>query len=185
MNKMMHSQSLQSLFSVVEASQVAVLEHPLLDDVFFDVKGGQHFVVVPIADVDKLSMNAITNAICYAKLLRGKIAAVHILLNPSDRDRMEYLWKMQNIDTPLYILESPSASPLGPLMAYVDEIRRCHNESVVTIVLPVLIGLKWWQRILHNQTAGLIEKAFQSKAGVVAINAPFSLADAKNEKKRL
>lgn len=174
MNKMMHSQSLQSSFSADGASQVAVLEHPLLDDVAFDVKGGQHFVVIPIANVDKLSMNAVR----YAKVLNGEIVAVHILLKPSDRAGLECRWKMQNMDIPLIFLESPYGSLIGPLMAYVDGIRRCHKECAVAIVLPVLTGLKWRQRILHNQTAGLIEKAFQSKEEVVTIRVPFSLTDA-------
>ncbi len=173
MNKMMHSQSLQSSFSADGASQVAVLEHPLLDDVVIDVKGAQHFVVIPIADVDKLSMNAVR----YAKVLDGKIVAVHILLNPSDRDTMEYRWEMQHIDIPLIILQSPDGSFIGPLTTFVEGLRSSHKESIVTIVLPVLIGLKWWQRILHNQTAGLIEKAFQSKEGVVTIRVPFSLTN--------
>jgi hypothetical protein len=173
MNKMMHSQSLQSSSSADGASQVAVLEHPLLDDVVPEVKGGQHFVVIPIGGVDKLSMKAVR----YAKVLDGKIVAVHILLNPSDRATMEYRWEMQNIDIPLIILRSPNGSLIGPLTTFVDGLRSSHKESIVTIVLPVLIGLKWWQRILHNQTAGLIEKAFQSKEGVVITRVPYSLRD--------
>lgn len=173
MNKIIYSQSLNSPFNADGASQVALLERPLLDDVAFDVKGGQHLVVIPIADVDKLAMNAIR----YAKVLSGKIVAVHILLNPSDRNRMEYRWEMQNVDIPLIIRESPSGSLIGPLTKFVDDIRSGQEESIVTIILPVLIGLKWWQRILHNQTAGLIEKAFQSKEGVVTVHVMFPLLD--------
>jgi hypothetical protein len=171
---LIHSQSLQSIFSVVGASRAAVSEQPLLDEMAFDVKGGCHFVVIPVEDVDKMSMNAIR----YAKLLSGEIAAVHILINPFDRDGIEYRWKMQNIDIPLFVLESPSGSLIGPLMEYVDGIRRCHRESVVTIVLPVLITMKWWHRFLHNQSARLIERAFQEEAGVVTVRVPFFLADA-------
>jgi hypothetical protein len=133
-----------------------------------------HFVVIPVEDVDKMSINAIR----YAKILSGEIAAVHILLNPSDGDGIEYRWKLQNMDIPLMILESPDSSLLRPLKAYVDGIRSSHKESIVTIVLPVLIGLKWWHRFLHNQSARLIERAFQEEAGVVTVRVPFFLADA-------
>ena len=173
MNKLNHSQLLQSLIGANGASQVAVLENPLLDETALDAKG-DHFVVVPVAEVNKVSMNAIR----YAKVLNGEIVAVHILLKPSERVGLECRWKMQNMDIPLIILESPYGSLIGPLMSYVDGIRRCHKECVITIVLPVLIGLKRRHRFLHNQTAGLIEKAFQSKEGVVTIRVPFSLTDA-------
>jgi hypothetical protein len=172
-NKLIHSQSSQSLFSVAGESQAGVSEHPLLDEMALDGKGGYHFVVIPVADVDKLSMNAIR----YAKLLSGEIVAVHIVLNPSNRDKMEYRWKMQNIDIPLFIFESPNGSLIGPLTAYVDGIRRRHKENIVTIVLPVLVGLEWWHRFLHNQTARLIERAFRRETGVVTLRVPFSLVD--------
>lgn len=139
---------------------------------------GNHFVVIPVAEVNMPVMNAIS----YAKVLNGEIVAVHILLKPSDRAGLECRWKMQNIDIPLVILESPYGSLIGPLMAYVDEIHRCNKESVVTIVLPVLIGLKRRHRFLHNQTARLIERAFQSKAGVVTVRVPFSLTDASSKR---
>jgi hypothetical protein len=156
---------------------VIFLDHPEAvsgGDPDFSSRRGNHFVVIPVEDVDKMSMNAIR----YAKILSGETVAVHILINPADRDEIEYRWKLQNIDIPLVILESPDGSLIRPLTAFVDGIRRSHKESVVTIVLPVLVGLKWWQRILHNQTAGLIEKAFQSKEGVMTIRVPFFLADA-------
>ena len=176
-SKLIQLQSLHSLFRVAGASQTAVLEHPLLDEMAIGAKGENRFVVIPVADVDKLSMNAIS----YAKLLGGEIVAVHILLNSSDRDKMEYRWKLQNIDIPLFILESPHNSLIGPLMAYVDRVRCLHNESTVTIVLPVLITLKWWHRYLHNQTVRLIERAFQREAGVTTVRVPFFLEERKNE----
>jgi hypothetical protein len=168
------SQSAPCNIKVPDTAGVSSVKGLPFDDTAFDAEDEYHFVVIPVADVDKLSMNAIG----YAKLLSGEIVAVHILLNPSDKDEIACRWKMQNINIPLFILESPNGSLIGPLMTYVDGIRRWHKESVVTIVLPVLVGLKWWQRILHNQTARLIEKAFQSKAGVVTVRIPFSLTDA-------
>ena len=79
MNEMIRSQSLQLLCSADGASQAAVLENPLPDEATLDAKG-DHFVVVPVAEVNKVSMNAIR----YAKVLNGEIVAVHILLKPSD-----------------------------------------------------------------------------------------------------
>ena len=136
-----------------------------------DTKNGDHFVVIPVANVDKVSMNAIR----YSKLFRGAIVAVHVLLNPSCRQEMESQWKLQNIDIPLLILESSNGSIIEPLTTYVDGIRSGHKDSVVTILLPVLITLKWWHRYLHGQTARLIESYFQREAGVLTVRVPFFL----------
>jgi len=143
----------------------------LFNNMIIGPKNGNHFLVVPVAGVDK----AVINAVRYAKLIAGNIVAVHILLDPSDKDRIESEWRMQSIDVPLIILESPNASIIEPLKEYVDRIRLRNNGSVVTVVLPVIATSKWWQRFLFNHTARLIETAFESKAGVATIRVPFSL----------
>ncbi len=153
------------------------MEEVSVDNPDFFSKRGNHFIVIPVEDVDKMSMNAIR----YANILGGEIVAIHILLNPSDEDEIEYRWKLQNVGIPLMILESPVGSIIRPLTAFVEGIRSRRKKSVVTIVLPVLIGLKWWQGFLHNQTAHLIERAFQEKAGVVTIRVPFFLTDASSK----
>ena len=148
-----------------------------VDDLDFSEKRGKHFVVIPVAEVNMPTMNALQ----YAKILSGEIVAIHVLLNPSDRDSIEYQWKLQDMGIPLMVLGSPEGSLIRPLAEFVGGIRNRNNDSVVTIVLPVLTGLKWWQRFLHNQTAGLIEKAFQGEAGVVTVRVPFSLTDASSK----
>jgi hypothetical protein len=168
------SQSPPCHCDVPDTAGVSDVKDLPFDDMAFDARDGCHFVVIPVEDVDKMSMNAIR----YARILSGEIVGIHILLNPSDRDGIEYRWKLQNADIPLMILESPEGSIIRPLAAFVDGMRSSHKESVVTIVLPVLTGLKWWHRFLHNQTARLIERAFQGEAGVVTVRVPFFLADA-------
>lgn len=163
---------LNSFFSAPGAYQLAAAGHVLFDNtILFNPKDRNRFLVVPVAGVDK----AVINALQYAKLIAGNIVAVHILLDPPDKDRIESQWKMQSIDVPLIILESPNASIIEPLREYVDSIRLLNKESVVTIVLPVIATSKWWLRFLFNGTARLIERAFEGKAGVATIRVPFSL----------
>lgn len=173
---MMHSQSLYRDFDVPGASQIAVAGHVPFDDVKLGPVNGNRFVVIPVAGVDR----TVTNAIRYAKKLIGDVSAVHILLAPSDKDRIENQWKKQGIDIPLMILESPNSSILGPLTEYVAGLHLRHKGSVVTVVLPVLATSKWWQRFLFNQTAKLIERALEGKKGVVTIRVPFSLTSDSN-----
>jgi len=170
---MINSQSLYSFFDVPGTSQLAVAGQVMFDKIKLAPKDGNRFVVVPVSGVDK----GVINAIQYAKGLLGNISAVHILLNPSDKNIIEAQWKMQDIDIPLIVLESPNISILEPLTEYVDGIRLRNERSVVIVVLPVIATSKWWHRFLFNQTARLIEKAFEGKEGVATIRVPFSLID--------
>ena len=164
---------LNSFSSIPDAYQSAATGHVLFDNMLFDPKNGNRFLVVPVSGVDK----AVINAVQYAKLIAGNIVAIHILLNPPDKDRIASEWKMQSIDVPLIILESPYASIIEPLREYVDSIRLRNKGSVVTIVLPVIATSKWWYRFLFNRTARLIEKAFEERAGVATIRVPFALTN--------
>lgn len=155
------------------APQLAVAGPVRPDNIKFDPGSGNNIIVVPVGEVDK----AVMNAIRYTKLLSGNIFAVHVLLNPSDRERIESLWKKKEPDIPLIVLESPDVSIIGPLREYVNGIRTTNEGSIVTIVLPVLATSKWWHRFLFNQTARLIEKAFEGTTGVVTLRVPFSLAN--------
>ena len=66
--KLLNTKTLQTLFSVVDSSQATVLENPLLEEMALDAKG-DHFVVIPVAELNKVSINAIR----YAKVLNGEI----------------------------------------------------------------------------------------------------------------
>ena len=168
MIKIIYVHYLQSRFSVVGASQATVSERLTDAEAARVPDSGRHFVLVPVADVDKLSLNALR----YAKTLGGEAVAVHILLDSLDRDKLECRWNILDIDTPLAIIESPDGSLIGPLRSYMDELRRSREESVITILLPVLVTLKWWHRLLHNQTAWRLKTALLAHPGIVVTDIP-------------
>ncbi len=153
------------------STKVSNMKHTSVEDLSHDPNRGNHFVVIPVEEVNKPAMNALQ----YARLLGGQATAVHVLIDSSDRDGFEYRWKLYTTDIPLFILGSPNGSVLEPLREFVDELLKRNKRSIVTILLPVITGLKWWQRFLHNQTELLIERTFQSKDGVVTVRVPFSL----------
>ncbi len=167
----MNINKLRTSMNAHVASPLAIMKYDSVVGPVCAPGWGTHFVAIPCSEVNRPVMNALT----YARLLGGQTVAVHVLLDSSRRDDIEGQWKMNNIDIPLMILESSNDSVLEPITKFVDDVLHRHKKSVVTVLLPVLAGLKWWQRFLHNQTARLIEKAFQGKADVVTIRVPFFL----------
>ena len=77
---------------------------------------------------------------------------------------------------PLIVLTSPYRSLLGPLLHYVDHILEQGGDSqIVTIVLPEFIPARWWQHLLHNQTALLIKGAMLFRKKVIVTDVPYHL----------
>jgi hypothetical protein len=77
---------------------------------------------------------------------------------------------------PLIVLTSPYRSLLGPLLEYIDQLREKGGENhMVTIVLPEFIPARWWQQLLHNQTALLIKGAMLFRRNVTVTDVPYHL----------
>jgi hypothetical protein len=76
---------------------------------------------------------------------------------------------------PLVVLRSPYRSVTGPLQGYLDLLQRQSPGQMITIVLPEFVPARWWQHLLHNQTALLIKAALLFHKGVVVTNVPYHL----------
>ena len=59
---------------------------------------------------------------------------------------------------------------------YVDHIlEQGGDNQIVTIVLPEFIPARWWQHLLHNQTALLIKGAMLFRKKVIVTDVPYHL----------
>jgi hypothetical protein len=67
---------------------------------------------------------------------------------------------------------------LTPLLEYIDHLQEEQGEirRVVTVVLPEFIPHRWWQHLLHNQTALLIKGALLFRKDVIVTDVPYHLA---------
>jgi amino acid transporter len=117
----------------------------------------------------------VVRALRYAQSLSPSPKAVFVELDPSFTPRLEERWAKGGCGVPLIVLSSPYRSMLRPLREYVDRIRRRAPNSVVTVVLPEFVPRRWWQHLLHNQTALLVKGALLFSRGVVVVDVPFHL----------
>ena len=78
---------------------------------------------------------------------------------------------------PLVVLTSPYRSLLAPFLDYVNHLLALGEHHVVTIVIPEFVPARWWQHLLHNQTALLIKGALLFRKGVVVVDVPFHLKE--------
>ena len=113
-------------------------------------------IVIPISGVHR----GMIDAIDYAKSMSNDITAVYIELEPDSSVRVRELWQRWFPDIPLVILDSPYRSIITPLLNFLDETDRQHNDGqLAAVVLPEFIPAKWWQNLLHNQTSRSIKNA--------------------------
>jgi amino acid transporter len=132
----------------------------------------QNTVLVLVGDLHR----GVVRALQYAQTLSANAKAVFVELDPDRTHRLEQKWAKWGMGLPLIVLTSPYRSLLGPLLHYVDHILEQGGDSqIVTIVLPEFIPARWWQHLLHNQTALLIKGAMLFRKKVIVTDVPYHL----------
>jgi amino acid transporter len=113
-------------------------------------------VVVPIAGVHR----GIVDAIAFARSISDDVTAVYVELEPGTAQRVRGKWERLWPDVPLVVVPSPYRSIVGPLLDFLDETDRQHNDGqLAAVIMPEFVPATWWQNLLHAQTAWLIRTA--------------------------
>jgi amino acid transporter len=101
--------------------------------------------------------------------------ALYVDLDAEQADKVRAKWAHWGCGIPLEILPSPYRSLVGPILHYIDEIDARYDDDVLSVILPEFIPSKWWQHLLHNQTALMLKAALLFRKGVVVISVPYHL----------
>ena len=134
----------------------------------------QHTVLVLLGDVHR----GVVRAVQYAQTLAAPTAVVrgvYVEIDPAHTYRIEERWAKCGFGVPLVVLASPYRSLLRPLLEYVDQIQSRGDDQMVTIVLPEFLPRRWWQQLLHNQTALLVKGALLFRRNTVVTDVPYLL----------
>jgi amino acid transporter len=133
----------------------------------------QHTVLVLVGDVHR----GVVRAVQYARTLapNATVRGVYVETDPTRTRRLEERWAQWGLGVPLVVLGSPYRSLLRPLLDYIDKIQARGDDQMVTVVLPEFLPRRWWQHVLHNQTALLVKGALLFRPNTVVADVPYLL----------
>ena len=116
-------------------------------------------------------------ALAYAKALRpDRLEAITV--NVDDQETRELLdrWNKQDVPVPLKVIESPYREITKPILDYVKRIRTDNPRDVVTVFIPEYVVGRWWEQLLHNQSALRLKGRLLFQPGVMVTSVPWQLA---------
>jgi len=129
-------------------------------------------VLVLVGDLHR----GVLGALKYARSISPSAKAVYVEVDTERTRRLEEKWGAWGLGTPLIVLSSPYRSLLRPFLDYVDHLLAASGEEhYVTIILPEFVPARWWQHLLHNQTALLIKGAMLFRRRVIVADVPYHL----------
>ncbi|HEX6399115.1 MAG TPA: APC family permease, partial [Actinomycetota bacterium] len=158
---------------------IVVTNVPLLPDEPRPVAGARaqerprSEVVIPVSTVH----DATVRAVVYAKSLNpSSVEALFMVTDPEEVAPEVAAWHERRMDVPLVLVEAPFRDFGVPLLQEIRS-RTSRGDTVVTVVLPELVPVHWWENILHNQTALFFKRVLLFEPDVVVTSVPFHLRE--------
>jgi amino acid transporter len=131
-----------------------------------------HTVVVLVGSVQQATMAALA----YAKSLApDRLYAFSVASEPEEAERIMEQWHEHNIDIPLKILSSPYRELSAPVLAELDAIDAEHENDIITVVLPEFVLTRWWEQLLHNQSALVLKGRLLFRKNTVVVSVPYHI----------
>jgi hypothetical protein len=131
-----------------------------------------HTIVVLVGRVNRATLAALQ----YAKSLApDRLYAVTIANDPEQGEAIQRQWDHFKIDTPLHIQYSPYRELTRPVIEFLDELDAAYDNDIITVILPEFVLNKWWEQLLHNQTALLLKGRLLFRRNTVVVSVPYHI----------
>ncbi|HEX3906323.1 MAG TPA: APC family permease [Mycobacteriales bacterium] len=125
--------------------------------------------------VSRLHMPTL-RALSYARATRpSTLTAVTINLDDDDTARLVEQWKAHDIPVELVVLDSPYREITRPLLRYIRDLHRRSPRDLVTVFIPEYVVGRWWEQLLHNQSALRLKARLLFEPGVMVTSVPWQL----------
>ncbi len=152
-----------------------------IDDSDVGLPSRVHAIVL-VSKLHKPTMRALA----YARVSRpNTIEALTVEFDPAETEKLMKRWDELEIPVPLKVINSPYRELVRPVLRYVKELRKASPRDVITVYIPEYVVGRWWEQLLHNQTALRLKGRLLFMPGVMVTSVPYQLDSAGKAKERL
>jgi hypothetical protein len=115
-------------------------------------------------------------ALAYAQGTRpDTLSAVTVNVDDADTRKIQEEWEARDINVPLVVIDSPYREISRPVIDYVKSLRKASPRDVVTVFIPEYVVGKWFENLLHNQSALRLKARLLYEPGVMVTSVPWQL----------
>jgi len=128
--------------------------------------------IVLISKLHKPAMRAVA----YARATRPTfLEAITVDVDPEDTETLRNEWARREIPVPLQVLSSPYREITRPIIEYVHSLRTGNPRDVVIVYIPEYVLGRWYEQVLHNQSALRLKARLLFTPGVMVASVPWQL----------
>ncbi|GAA3343442.1 APC family permease [Amorphoplanes nipponensis] len=137
----------------------------------------RNHAVVLVSKVHKPTLRAVA----YAQATRpDTLTAVTVNVDDKDTRTIQAEWERRQIPVPLTVVDSPYREITRPIIDFVKSMRRGSPRDVVTVFIPEYVVGRWWENLLHNQSALRIKTRLLFEPGVMVTSVPWQLQSSQD-----
>ena len=108
------------------------------------------------------------------------LEAITVNVDDEDTAHLQEEWAKREIPVTLKILNSPYREITRPIVTYVRELRTDNPNDIVTVFIPEYVVGRWWEQLLHNQSALRLKSRLLFTPGVMVTSVPWQLASSED-----
>jgi hypothetical protein len=116
-------------------------------------------------------------ALAYARATRpDTLTALTVASSPQEVRALRADWAERGVPVPLAELDAPYRDITGPVLEYIADFRRRHPRDLIAVYIPEYVVGRWWEQLLHNQSALRLKARLLFQRGVMVTSVPWPLA---------
>ena len=124
-------------------------------------------------------------ALAYAKATRpDTLTALTVAITLEEVRQLQQAWEEHDIPVPLTIIDSPYRDITGSVLAYIADVHREHPRDLIVVYIPEYVVGRWWEHLLHNQSALRLKTRLLFQRAVMVTNVPWQLESSNAERER-
>jgi amino acid transporter len=118
-------------------------------------------------------------ALAYARATRpDTLTALTVAIAPEDARRLQVEWEEHDIPVSLTVIDSPYRDITGSILAHIATLHQQHPRDLIVVYIPEYVVDRWWEHLLHNQSALRLKARLLFQRGVVVTSVPWQLDSA-------
>ncbi len=156
-------------------------ELEVLDDAEEQLLPSRVHAIVLVSKIHKPTMRALT----YARATRPSVLeALTVDVDPEDTKALQAEWERREIPITLKVVASPYREITRPVIRYVKSVRRDSPRDVVMVYIPEYVVGRWYEQLLHNQSALRLKSRLLFTPGVMVASVPWQLRSSQGQEQR-
>jgi amino acid transporter len=138
--------------------------------------------IVLVSKIHKPALRALS----FARATRPTtLEAVTVAVDTDSTNALMAEWDRRGMPVPLRVLDSPFREITRPIVDYVVNLRRQGPRDLVVVYVPEYVVGRWWEQLLHNQSALRLKARLLFTPGVLLTSVPWQLESSEQAASRM